>query len=202
VTGIRTSGQNLKTRSSRRLKHPLFYALQTGAFSGCGARPQKAAAGGLGAAEQGVREAHFRKVRRILGFFCKSEGIARIAYKGGLQQGQGMHGTSRASGLLTQRMRGRPNSISSDILIAHISGSMAGALADSEAAVNSPTLARPKRCKNSLVVAKRSRPCTTTQPKQQQKNNERSPSSGFRLRANAPEGQSQFPISPVRGGKP
>jgi hypothetical protein len=27
VTGIHTSGQNLKTRSSRRLKHPLFYAL-------------------------------------------------------------------------------------------------------------------------------------------------------------------------------
>jgi hypothetical protein len=135
-----------------------------------GARPQKAAAGGLGTAEQGVREAHFRKVRRILGFFCKSEGIARIAYKGGLQQGQGMHGTSRASGLLTQRMRGRLNSISSDILIAHINGSMAGALADSEAAVNSPTLARPKRCKNSSVVAKRSRPCTTIQPKQQQKN--------------------------------
>ena len=82
-------------------------------------------------AEQGVREAHFRKVRRIFGFFCKSEGIARIGYKGGLQQGQGMHGTSRASGLLTQRMRERPNSISSDILIAHINGSMAGALADS-----------------------------------------------------------------------
>jgi hypothetical protein len=121
---------------------------------------EKAAAGGLGAAEQRVREAHFREVRRILGFFCKSEGIARIAYKGGLQQGQGIHGTSRASGLLTQRMRGRPNSISSDILIAHINGSMAGALADSEAAVNSPTLARPKRCKNSLAVAKRSRPWT------------------------------------------
>jgi hypothetical protein len=27
VTGIRTSGQNLKVRSSRRLKHPDFYAL-------------------------------------------------------------------------------------------------------------------------------------------------------------------------------
>jgi hypothetical protein len=165
--------------------------------------PEKAAAGGLGAAEQGVREAHFRKVRRIFGFFfCKSEGIARIGYKGGLQQGQGMHGTLRAPGLVTQRMRGRPNSISLDILIAHINGSMAGALADSEAAVNSPTLARPKRCKNSSVVARRSRPCTTTQPKQQQKNNERSPSSGFRLRANAPEGQKRFPISPVRGRKP
>jgi hypothetical protein len=113
---------------------------------------------------------------------------------------QGMHGRSRASGLLTQRMRGRPNSISSDILIAHINGSMAGALADSEAAVNSHTLARPKRCENSSVVAKRSRPCTTTQPKQPQKNNERSASSGFRLRANAPEGEKRFPISPVRGG--
>jgi hypothetical protein len=31
VTGIRTSGQNLKVRSSRRLKHPDFYALHRGA---------------------------------------------------------------------------------------------------------------------------------------------------------------------------
>ena len=148
-----------------------------------------------GSGKRGCERRISGRFEEFLGFFCKSEGIARIAYKGGLQQGQGMHGTSRASGLLTKRMRGRSNSISSDILIAHINGSMAGALADSEAAVNSPTLARPKRCKNSSVVAKRSRPCTTTQPKQQQKNNERSPSSGFRLRANAPEGQKRFPIS-------
>jgi hypothetical protein len=42
--------------------------------------------------------------------------------------------------------------------IAHISGSMAVALSESEATVNSPKLARPNRCKNASVVAKRKRP--------------------------------------------
>jgi hypothetical protein len=100
--------------------------------------------------------------RYIWGFFCKSERIARIAYKG-------RECTERQErrDCLRNACAGRPNSISSDILIAHINGSMVGVLADSEAAVNSPTLARPKRCKNSSVVAKRSRPCTTIQPKQQ-----------------------------------
>jgi hypothetical protein len=36
--------------------------------------------------------------------------------------------------------------------IAHINGSMAVALSESEAAVNSPKLARPNRCKKVCVV--------------------------------------------------
>jgi hypothetical protein len=40
----------------------------------------------------------------------------------------------------------------------YINGSVAGWLLAKEAAVNSPKLASPKRCKNASVVAKRSRP--------------------------------------------
>ena len=99
-----------------------------------------------GAAEQGVREAHFRKGSKNFGiFFASPKELPVSRTREGFNKG-------RECTELQERRDCLRNACAAG-LIAHINGSMAGALAESEAAVNSPTLARPKRCKNSCREA-------------------------------------------------
>jgi hypothetical protein len=67
-------------------------------------------------------------------------------------------GLEKPAAIIAARCRVDRSSLQEAQAQLYINGSVAGWLLAKEAAVNSPKLASPKRCKNASVVAKRSRP--------------------------------------------